>query len=181
MIKRPLFLKSLHVIIAKLNHNPSPRHCCLHVCVCVCGCVPPGDSMAMALVQRRTPDAHNFLFPRRHPISGLEIMELRDDPRNSLNRPDIYIYIYVDTLYYTVFIFLSLPTCWYRQFYTEGICLEELRINIHHAQVLLSSSSKPWAELPEDVRPTLWFKFRWRYLQVPCISLHPSLLLLGQA
>ena len=50
--------------------------------------------MAMALVQRRTPDAHNFLFPRRHPISGLEIMELRDDPRNSLNRPDIYIYIY---------------------------------------------------------------------------------------
>ena len=88
MIKRPLFLKSLHVIIAKLNHNPSPRHCCLHVCVC--GCVPPGDSMAMALVQRRTPDAHNFLFPRRHPISGLEIMELRDDPRNSLNRPDIW-------------------------------------------------------------------------------------------
>ena len=91
MIERPLFLKSLHVIIAKLNHNPSPRHCCLHVCVC--GCVPPGDSMAMALVQRRTPDAHNFLFPRRHPISGLEIMELRDDPRNSLNRPDIWSYL----------------------------------------------------------------------------------------
>ena len=51
--------------------------------------MPPGDSMAMALVQRRAPDAHNFLFPRRHPISGLEIMELRDDPRNSLNRPDV--------------------------------------------------------------------------------------------
>ena len=37
----------------------------------------------------RTPDAHNFLFPRRHPISDLEIMELRDDLRNKLNRPDI--------------------------------------------------------------------------------------------
>jgi hypothetical protein len=36
--------------------------------------------------------------------------------------------------------------------------LEELielnRMNINHAQVLLSSSSKPWAELPEDVRLT---------------------------
>ena len=68
--------------------------------MCVCGCVPPGDSMAMALVQRRAPDAHNFLFPRRHPISGLEIMELRDDPRNSLNRPD-NMYLHIDSLVYS--------------------------------------------------------------------------------
>ena len=78
------------------------------MCVCVCGCVPPGDSMAMALVQRRTPDAHNFLFPRRHPISGLEIMELRDDPRNSLNRPDTYmsIYIYIHVLYVYMYVYI---------------------------------------------------------------------------
>ena len=84
------------------------------MCVCVCGCVPPGDSMAMALVQRRTPDAHNFLFPRRHPISGLEIMELRDDPRNSLNTiylciylyVRIYIYIYIHTVYIDIFVYI---------------------------------------------------------------------------
>ena len=31
-------------------------------------------------------------FPRGHPISGLEIRELRNDPRNKLNRPDTYIH-----------------------------------------------------------------------------------------
>ena len=39
------------------------------------------------------------------------------------------------------------------QFYGEGNGLEEIRIHKNYAQVLLSSSSKPWAELPEDVRP----------------------------
>ena len=32
-------------------------------------------------------------FPRGHPISGLEIRELRNDPRNKLNRPDLSIFL----------------------------------------------------------------------------------------
>ena len=34
-------------------------------------------------------------FPRGHPISGLEIRELRNDPRNKLNRPDLSILLFI--------------------------------------------------------------------------------------